>query len=37
MKLGERDNAMIYLSMLKSLDPESARTLERCLKLRLWG
>ncbi len=37
MKLGERDAAFAYLGQLKTLDPELARKLERCLALRLWG
>lgn len=37
MKLGQRDEALNYLEMLRSLDPQLAKTLDRCLKLRLWG
>lgn len=36
-KLGERDNALLYLEMLRPIRPDLARTLNRCLRLRIWG
>jgi tetratricopeptide (TPR) repeat protein len=36
-KLGERENALLYLEMLRTVDPRLARQLERCLRLRIWG
>lgn len=36
-KLGERDSALQYLEMLRPVRPDLARTLSRCLRLRIWG
>jgi tetratricopeptide (TPR) repeat protein len=35
-KFGERDNALQYLEMLRPVRPDLARTLGRCLRLRIW-
>lgn len=35
-KLGEPDSARIYLESLRTADPKLAKTLERCLRLKLW-
>lgn len=37
LKLGERDAALVYLERLKSVDPQSAAILSRCVALRIWG
>ena len=34
-KLGEHDAALQYLAMLRPIDPRLARTLERCINLRI--
>ncbi|HEV8592969.1 MAG TPA: tetratricopeptide repeat protein [Pyrinomonadaceae bacterium] len=35
-KLGEMDAARQYLETLRSLDPFSAKTLQRCIRLNIW-
>lgn len=37
LKLGEPDAANIYLEQLRVVDPVLAKTLLRCIKLRLWN
>ncbi len=37
MKLGDRESALLYLGSLNSIDRKLAKTLERCLALRIWG
>lgn len=36
-KLGERDSALQYLEMLRPIRPDLAKTLDRALRLRIWG
>lgn len=36
-KLGDRSGALLYLEMLRPIDPRLARQLDRCLRLRIWG
>jgi tetratricopeptide (TPR) repeat protein len=37
VRLGEIDAARNYLTTLRSLDPQSARTLERCIAINFWN